>query len=288
MEITNSRGMHFLTSVKRLKSTGWIIASNFPKDEAYLPLQNLVTYLIVIMTSLSLISIIMIWLLMYFQLNPLLNLNKAISRMGTDVFSVSELENTSKDEIGILTGSFNEMLKVIQQKTKELKDANDSLFHLSTTDPLTGLYNRRQIERILKEEIERSKRYASPLSVMALDIDFFKRINDNFGHVTGDEIIKHLSLILIESIRMCDIAGRTGGEEFIIILPSTEVSNTGVISERIRKRIEDSYFENRIKYTCSIGVAGLKDKSYDELMTRVDDLLYEAKRTGRNKVVTEF
>jgi two-component system NtrC family sensor kinase len=287
MEITNSRGKYFLTTVRRLKSTGWIIASNYSSEEAYLPLQNLVKYLIIIMTILGIISISMILLLMSFQLNPLIRLNNAISKMGKDIFSVTELKINSHDEVGILTGSFNEMLNLIKLKTRELKNANDNLLRLSTTDPLTGLYNRRQVERILKEEIERAKRYNSPLCLMALDIDFFKHINDTYGHMTGDDIIKHLSLILMESIRMCDIAGRTGGEEFIIILPSTDISNTGVISERIRMKIENSHFEFRIKYTCSIGVAKFKDESYDDLLTKVDNLLYEAKRTGRNKVVTE-
>ncbi len=167
------------------------------------------------------------------------------------------------------------------------------LFELATTDSLTGLYLRRYFEVRLQEEMVRVRRYGRFLSLLMLDIDFFKRINDTYGHQQGDKVLQGLASILTTSIRRdIDLSCRYGGEEFILLLPDTEIDGAYVLAERIRKRCAQTYFQTLkgkpLSITVSIGIIEMSkttDVSKDELLRRVDNTLYVAKQSGRNCTV---
>lgn len=159
---------------------------------------------------------------------------------------------------------------------------------LSETDKLTKLYNRAKIDTLLESEMERAERYGQPLSILMLDIDFFKSINDNYGHHIGDLILQEFAAILQKGVRKVDFAGRWGGEEFLIISPNTDSRQASILAEKLRLSIEKHTFSNGIKRTSSIGIAQYDiNEESSALFKRADDALYEAKKSGRNKVVVK-
>jgi diguanylate cyclase (GGDEF)-like protein len=161
------------------------------------------------------------------------------------------------------------------------------------TDPLTGIANRRFFERRLREELGRRQRSGSPLSLIVVDIDFFKRVNDDFGHQVGDAVLVEVARVLGLGLRTSDLLGRYGGEEFVLLLPGTSIQKAGEIAERLRTQIASMRFDmlNR-SVTVSVGVAVLAGSDGDaeagsELFRRADHALYRAKGGGRNRVVLD-
>jgi diguanylate cyclase len=172
--------------------------------------------------------------------------------------------------------------KIAQQQ------ANEKLKNLSRTDHLTGLYNRGYWELRLIQEFKRFERYQSPCSLIMMDIDHFKKVNDRYGHPTGDEVIRQVSRAIKEQVRDLDIAGRYGGEEFGIILTNTEGDGACVFAERLRQKIETMlvHFDGQdIRFTVSLGVCTLNDhfKDYKEWLEKTDQGLYKSKEGGRNR-----
>ncbi|MBU2495111.1 MAG: sensor domain-containing diguanylate cyclase [Candidatus Omnitrophota bacterium] len=162
---------------------------------------------------------------------------------------------------------------------------------LSVTDGLTGLYNHRHFQKILGDDLNRSSRYKHSLSLLMLDIDFFKDYNDTFGHPTGDAVLAAVARIIQINIRNTDFAARYGGEEFCMILTETEKSGALLKAEEIRRRIEENQFLNEKKQptknlTVSIGVAGFPEDaiSKEALIKKADEALYRSKKEGRNRV----
>jgi diguanylate cyclase (GGDEF)-like protein len=183
----------------------------------------------------------------------------------------------------------------LQRENLDLIVRNRTLTEVSSRDTLTGLYNRWYVIEKLDSEINRSLRHGSPMSLLMLDLDHFKRINDTYGHGIGDEVLKSVGQTLRESCRVYDVPGRYGGEEFCIVLPETRVGNTTVVAERIRTRLattELRFGDVALQITTSIGIAGV-DNVPDEgvlssaaLIDRADRALYSAKSRGRNRVET--
>ena len=161
---------------------------------------------------------------------------------------------------------------------------------LAITDGLTGLHNRRYFEDRLDEEIQRSRRYDRPMSIIMIDIDFFKQFNDTCGHLKGDDVLRQLSHILQDHSRETDITARYGGEEFVMILPETSLESSRMLGERIRKAVDEVVFEGEERIpaknlTVSVGVSCLTDDEggYDAL-DRADRALYKSKQAGKNLV----
>lgn len=183
----------------------------------------------------------------------------------------------------------------VQLKIKSLQDAlkerNQRLEELSNTDPLTQLANRRQLMRVLVQEFQRSFRGGHPLSLVMIDIDHFKSINDTYGHQQGDEVLKVLAETLRSQLRDYDLASRFGGEEFAMVLPETDPLHATQVAERIREVVANLKFGGvleKLKMTVSLGVATYPDdaiKGIEDLIRLADDALYAAKREGRNRVV---
>ena len=179
----------------------------------------------------------------------------------------------------------------LDEKNRELEIANKKLKKLSITDGLTGLFNHRHVQQLLREEWERTKRGGEPLAVAMLDLDKFKQVNDTYGHPTGDVILYETAKILQDTAREIDMVGRYGGEEFIAILPNTGEDAAAQFAERIRQRVESHIFrdeDTEVRMTMSSGVAAFPDEPVDgpeELLKRADEALYAAKEGGRNRVV---
>ena len=179
------------------------------------------------------------------------------------------------------------------QRIQQSKANQEELEKLANFDSLTGLYNRRAILRRLDEEIKHAKRYKEQPSLIMLDIDHFKKVNDRYGHLTGDDVLEEVARLIRQSIRAVDAAGRYGGEEFIIILPKTDSSSALNVAERIRKAIEMAGMKdsegNVFSITVSQGLASYKPgEDKHSFISRADDALYAAKENGRNRVETSL
>lgn len=174
----------------------------------------------------------------------------------------------------------------------EEKDAREMVAYLANIDPLTKSLTRRHFFNIAESEFKRFVRYHRPLSVLVIDADGFKKINDTHGHHAGDIVLRSLSLVAMEQKRAQDTFGRLGGEEFSLILPETTLEQARVVAERIRKVWEESPSRldgNLIHSTVSIGVAEaqMDDESFDNILRRADLMMYKAKEQGRNRVMVE-
>lgn len=166
---------------------------------------------------------------------------------------------------------------------------HDELWRQATLDPLTRVFNRKHFNQEIEAEFGRARRYGRPLTLLMMDIDHFKRVNDTHGHPAGDYVLKTTAAIVKETLRAQDVFARYGGEEFALVLPETNNENAFVLAEKLRIKIDGSGYEyagKKIPITISIGVATLKPShtTYEDLIGDADKHLYEAKHGGRNQV----
>lgn len=185
------------------------------------------------------------------------------------------------DRLKTTMSSKDELTKEIDKRIV----VEERLRHLSTIDELTQLYNRRAFNDYLEKFTIQSEKLNEPLSILMLDIDYFKKINDKYGHNTGDELLRNLAKILLSNTRSDDIVSRWGGEEFIILMPNIDKENVFKIAERLRITIEETRLIKDIQITVSIGITEFKKMdSIEQLIGRVDEAQYMAKAKGRNNV----
>lgn len=195
----------------------------------------------------------------------------------------STLDSLSKRDIIYLE-------QLTKQASATINRANSysKVLQYATLDALTNLNNRRQFEIRLGQEIATTKRQNNPLCAMMIDIDYFKKVNDTYGHASGDTVLKTVANIIKEHLRESDIPSRYGGEEFAILLPFTNIDEAQVVGERLRKAVEKQIIilgEQEIKVTISMGISEFKqDESGEQLFERADKALYDAKESGRNRV----
>jgi len=196
------------------------------------------------------------------------------------------------DQEGVVTHVIEYVRNITDRKRAEEESQRfiKELETLSSEDGLTGLQNRRMIFERLRHEIERVKRYNAELSLIFCDLDYFKEINDNYGHKAGDEVLKTIAAILLRSVRTSDVVGRYGGDEFLIVLPQTSLKGAQELAERIRVSVQETKFEmpdgKSVGTTMSIGVAFYDgtETDVDALLSRIDTALYVSKRSGKNQV----
>lgn len=174
---------------------------------------------------------------------------------------------------------------------KQIAQARQKIETMAIVDELTNLFNRRHVLLRFNEELERAQRLTKNLACMMIDIDLFKEVNDTYGHILGDKILKEVAALIMDSIRTYDIAGRYGGEEFLVVLPDTTIEHAMALAERLRINVEENLCLRagmllKKSVTVSIGIASLQssDRVVDDLLMRADDGLYKAKRDGRNRV----
>ena len=196
----------------------------------------------------------------------------------------STLDKLSKRDI-----SYLEQLTRQSAITISRANAYSKVLQYATLDALTNLNNRRQFETRLKQEIAITKRQNNPLCAMMIDIDFFKKVNDTYGHASGDKVLRTVASVIKAQLRESDIPARYGGEEFAVLLPYTHIDEAKIVGERLRKAVEEttvSLDNLNINVTISMGLAEFRqDESGEELFAQADKALYKAKESGRNRVV---
>lgn len=215
---------------------------------------------------------------------PLSELENQLTTQLLDLIRASKEQDARVRALG-------DQITALRLENFDLITKNKALEEFSARDSLTGLYNRWFVLEKIDSEINRALRSGQPMSVLMIDLDHFKQINDSFGHPAGDEVLKSVGSMVRESCRVYDVAGRYGGEEFCVVLPDTRVDNTPAVAERIRHRLASTPLRvagSSVTVTASIGVAGtdLGDTmlSAGALVERADRALYAAKHHGRNRV----
>jgi two-component system cell cycle response regulator len=224
------------------------------------------------------------------------------------MLAISEGENNARLVRGLEIGvndfllrpvDKNELLARVRTQirkkryTERLRDNVQLSIEMAITDPLTGLYNRRYMESHLGSLVEQAASRGKPLTVLILDIDYFKAINDTHGHDAGDDVLREFSVRIRKSIRGIDLACRYGGEEFVIVMPETDMAVATMVAERLRRRIATEPFpiqqgSSELEVTISAGISSLgTDDSAAKILKRADQALYRAKRDGRNRVVPD-
>ena len=231
------------------------------------------------------------------------DLGRIVARMGALLGSDGPLSGFERrqDEVGTLMTSFNKMLVTIEQQAteintfatrldaayKELETTNARLKETSFKDDVTGLYNRRFFSLRLEEELSRYRRFNHPVSVVLLDLDNFKAVNDDFGHMMGDETLREVSQILMKHSRGINVVSRYGGDEFAVLLVETSKAGARLYADRIREVVAKYPFSHGKVITASFGVASLPDDeagTAEDLFRAADEALYAAKRAGKNQV----
>ncbi|WP_456452629.1 GGDEF domain-containing protein [Hydrogenimonas sp.] len=226
--------------------------------------------------------------------NAMVEMFEKIEQYTTRMFEMNlKLETKIRERTKILEETNEQLRREIEERTRTeeaLKHANELLEQLSTKDALTGLYNRRMFEQSFENYWKMAQRERMPISILLCDIDFFKQINDRFGHLAGDKCLQELAAILKRAVkRPMDSVARYGGEEFIFVLPDTPLMGAVALANEIQKMIYDrnEKAETEIPFTLSIGVSCIVPTSHDsmqELVRQADMALYEAKRKGRNRI----
>jgi len=265
--------------------TAGVIDITYPTGNLRVSLDYLIRLGIIFFT----VYIVMVFLSFYallrrFVIRPVLDFVVVIKEITTLQDLNKRVPLTSYiSEIHALTHHFNKLLDTVSEYYQRLEE-------LSYRDPLTGLYNRRKFEEFLEYEVYRSKRYSHHFSIVMVDLDNFKDINDTFGHPGGDMVLKEIASLIEENIRYSDIAARVGGDEFAVILPETDIKNGMVVAEKLRRLISEtplSVVSGNVRVHASFGIAGfpLNGETLNELLTACDVALYRAKHLGRNRVV---
>jgi len=280
-ETVNSKGVKQIASFKRLRTTEWILASAFPQTEAYAPVRRMRNYLIATSAFFVLFSIAFVWIL---AARITLNLNiftEQVRLISSNNTANHKISIDANDEISVLAGAFNQMME-------QLDNANKSLEMTTRTDFLTGLYNRRHLEYEAARVVNLSVRQHAKTALLMVDIDHFKRVNDTYGHETGDLVLIHLAGLLRQDVRPYDLVIRMGGEEFLLLLPMISEKDALNVAERLRTRVEESRVvagDTTLAITVSIGLYVSEDMAdLHQAVARGDAALYEAKRTGRNRI----
>jgi two-component system, cell cycle response regulator len=178
-----------------------------------------------------------------------------------------------------------DLIRIYAMNITRRKVAEEKIYLLATTDSLTGIANRREFARILEGEIDRAKRYGTPLSLIMYDLDSFKQVNDSYGHDLGDYVLQSVTRLVNEHIRSVDVAARWGGEEFIVLMPQSALAAARTAAEKLRQVIAKHRFDKVNNVTASFGVAEFAPQDESKsLLKRADEALYQAKARGKNRV----
>lgn len=263
------------------------------------PYQNQVNTLLVIFLITTLLTIPLILYFSKIIIRPIFELVKQSHSLKNRKYENISKINTYIYELNLLSFSFQSMSRAImnyqssledkvKERTKELMEQNEKLQKLSITDKLTDIYNRVKLDKTLQYEFNRTLRYKHIFSIILMDIDYFKSINDNFGHQIGDDVLIECANLFKDNIRNVDILGRWGGEEFLIICPETNKYEAVQLATDINIAVRNHKFKTYPKkITISIGVATFNEniQKVEALVSRADKALYEAKNQGRDRIV---
>lgn len=213
----------------------------------------------------------------------------ALKEVDTPISFIDKKQNSQNISLQKHAQIIARLVHFICRVSEELAQSNEALDRISKTDKLTNLNNRMFLDAELNRNIflsaKSSRKKEKTFSILLLDIDFFKKINDTYGHLVGDDVLINLAILLKNSLRPTDIVGRWGGEEFLIIIPESNFTIAMNVAEKIRKNVEDYSFSSNLKLTCSIGVSSFQSTDTPHsILSRVDRALYIAKNNGRNRI----
>ena len=300
-------GRDYLTAAARLRprnpasDLGWRIVAREPVEVAYAEASRTVRMVLVIGLTAAVLSAALAWLAARRLSEDLYALADAASAVGADTRGTRIPQTTSSREVRKLAGALRRMTyhllnarEVMEEKvrlrTLELEAANRALDQQARTDALTGLLNRRGFETQIAFALALAHRGGRPLSLINVDVDHFKRVNDTFGHEAGDEVLRRLARTLDARLRNSDVVARLGGEEFVVLLPDTDIQGAQGIAEALVASMAAQQDPVVGTITISAGVATLRGLEDDAttLLRRADAALYEAKGRGRNRVCVEY
>jgi diguanylate cyclase len=266
------------------------------KTGAYADIMQLRTITWMIVGTLLLAMGALAYFLGHTIVRPLKRLSGDAGKVASGDLNV-DIPVRGNNEVSYLTQVFNHMVSSLRRGRAEISQAHEALIEknrelhqLSITDGLTDLYNRKHLMDLFDMEMARARRYRIPFSVLIADIDYFKKINDTYGHLAGDSVLRRIADTLRHTVRECDHVGRYGGEEFLIILPNSDAAGAMKMALRIREQISQLSFYNdgnEISMTISVGVAPCHndEDSVEAILGRADSALYQAKAGGRNQVI---
>ncbi len=302
-EFSHPNGARAIGIARPLDLLGWHLVIQQPFDQAFAPVYSVVGRILLIDLVIVLVFSLAAWKVTAAVVRPIGALYEGARRISQGELAVQLPDTQSRDEVGILTRTFNDMTqrlrkdrseieeayKRLQEQSDELQRANEVLEQLSITDGLTRLHNHRYFQEHLTREIKRVSRTSEPLSMIVIDIDDFKRLNDRLGHAAGDELLVRIARTLNESVRASDLLARYGGEEFVVLAPGTDLEGAVNLAEKIRTAVAESSFilddsMRLTRCTISIGVAQYAGSRRD-FFEAADKALYRAKGAGKNCVM---
>jgi diguanylate cyclase (GGDEF)-like protein len=304
-EFTTPQGLRMIGGLRPVGDSGWFVAVEAPFHVAFAPVRAMVTQVFVVDLLIILVFSYLAFKITTAVVRPIETLSEAAREIARGQFDHEIPEPATHDEIGLLTRTFNDMMRRLRgyqseieatnqsltERNEQLQQAKETFEQLSITDGLTKLHNHRFFQDHLTREIKRVNRTGEPLSILLLDIDDFKRLNDRLGHASGDELLLGMARIMNETVRDSDLLARYGGEEFVVLATNTDVDGAYRLAEKIRTSIaetsfilDDSLRPTRI--TVSIGVA-LYSGNRKEFFAAADRALYRAKAQGKNCVVLD-
>ena len=301
-EYTNAAGQHVIGVARPLGALGWTIVVEAPYERAFAPMLAVLRRLLLIDVCVVALASVFAYAITASIVRPIEALSEGARRIARGDPDVELPETGRRDEIGILTRAFNEMVRRLQRsqaaleaanrglrdRNETLQASNEILEQLSITDGLTKLNNHRFFQDHLTREIKRARRTGEPLSMILIDIDDFKRLNDRLGHAAGDEVLQRIARVLAESVRESDLLARYGGEEFAIVASATDLQGAVIVAEKVRCAVAATSFPvedspRRIHVTVSVGVAEYKGDR-KKFFQAADRALYRAKADGKNRV----
>lgn len=298
-KIVINKKNYLLFSIKVPKNSTYVVAF-ISEDKILDGIHNLGRYYEKLAYILA-FSVLVFYILFFFYVSfkakeftdrinqPLLKIIEFTKNLGMKK-DIQTLEPCGVFEIDRLSGNFNNMIIELDRRTNKLiLEETKRIYQerLANTDPLTGAYNRRYLNEFSFEYLKIVKRENKDLSLLLIDLDDFKIINDSYGHEIGDIVIKELVKISKASIRESDLVVRFGGDEFIVLLPNTNILNARLVANKIMNKVNEYNKDKEYNFSISIGTSHYKigDNSIDDLIARADNSLYEAKRVGKNRVV---
>lgn len=281
----NPDGVEELTANASVDSTGWYVVVRTPTSQVFRPileLRDLLRRNALVTLAVALAALL---ILLPRLLRPLTTTAQAMRAMADGKRELDVLPVERDDEVGMLVRGFNRLVGALHEKERALMQSMAQLDQLAGTDTLTGACNRRHFHDVLPQELERAARYGHPLSVLMIDLDLFKSINDRYGHLTGDRVLQQVADCVRGELRKVDLLTRWGGEEFVVLLPDTASEQAMLLAERIRANLAARPVDGPGRITASIGVAQLATgDDWEQWLARADAALYRAKKAGRNRV----
>jgi len=304
-EYTNAAGVHVIASAIPLGISTWYIVAEAPFEVVFAPVVSVVKRIFVIDLCVILLFSFLAYKITAAILKPIETLSDGARQIAQGQLDHEIPEPATHDEIGLLTHTFNDMMRKLRgnqgeievanaklrDQNLELQQANEVLEQLSITDGLTKLHNHRFFQDHLTREIKRVNRVNEPLSMILIDVDDFKSLNDRLGHAAGDELLRRIAMLMNDTIRESDLLARYGGDEFVILASDTVLEGAQQLAEKIRTAIAESSFIvdeslRPTRTTLSMGIAEYKG-TRKRFFAAADSALYRAKAQGKNCVALD-